>query len=138
MCDVVLNFTTSALALQFYVPWFAITLRCFATRYKHGFRKLNTDEYVFPLCAIVCFVCFLFHFFNPFLRSKFLYSLSPFHYSLYSYDIYFSFLPSIFSSFVLIFSLVSTCIWPPLWSSGQSSWLLTQRSEFDSRCYQIL
>jgi hypothetical protein len=26
---------------------------------------------------------------------------------------------------------------PPLWSSGQSSWLLTQRSGFDSRRYQI-
>jgi hypothetical protein len=28
-------------------------------------------------------------------------------------------------------------VWPPLWSSGQSSWLQIQRSEFDSRCYQI-
>jgi hypothetical protein len=27
--------------------------------------------------------------------------------------------------------------WPPLWSSGQSSWLQIQRSEFDSRRYQI-
>jgi hypothetical protein len=27
---------------------------------------------------------------------------------------------------------------PPLWSSGQSSWLQIQRSEFDSRGYQIL
>jgi hypothetical protein len=26
---------------------------------------------------------------------------------------------------------------PPLWSSGQSSCLQIQRSEFDSRCYQI-
>jgi hypothetical protein len=26
---------------------------------------------------------------------------------------------------------------PPLWSSGQSSWLQIQRSRFDSRCYQI-
>jgi hypothetical protein len=26
---------------------------------------------------------------------------------------------------------------PPLWSSGQSSWLQIQRLEFDSRCYQI-
>jgi hypothetical protein len=26
---------------------------------------------------------------------------------------------------------------PPLWSSGQSSWLLTQRSGFDFRRYQI-
>jgi hypothetical protein len=27
--------------------------------------------------------------------------------------------------------------WPPLWSSGQSSWLQIQTSEFDSRHYQI-
>jgi hypothetical protein len=27
---------------------------------------------------------------------------------------------------------------PPLWSSGQSSWLQIQRSRFDSRRYQIL
>jgi hypothetical protein len=27
--------------------------------------------------------------------------------------------------------------WPPLWSSGQSSWLQIQRSGFDSRRYQI-
>jgi hypothetical protein len=27
---------------------------------------------------------------------------------------------------------------PPLWSSGQSSWLQIQRSGFDSRSYQIL
>jgi hypothetical protein len=27
--------------------------------------------------------------------------------------------------------------WPPLWSSGQSSWLHIQRSRFDSRSYQI-
>jgi hypothetical protein len=26
---------------------------------------------------------------------------------------------------------------PPLWSSGQSSWLQIKRSGFDSRCYQI-
>jgi hypothetical protein len=26
---------------------------------------------------------------------------------------------------------------PPLWSSGQSSWLQMQRSEFDSLSYQI-
>jgi hypothetical protein len=26
---------------------------------------------------------------------------------------------------------------PPLWSSGQSSWLQIQRSGFDSLCYQI-
>jgi hypothetical protein len=28
-------------------------------------------------------------------------------------------------------------IWPPLWSSGQSSWLQIQRSGFDSRGYHI-
>jgi hypothetical protein len=28
-------------------------------------------------------------------------------------------------------------IWPPLWSSGQSSWLQIQRPRFDSRRYQI-
>jgi hypothetical protein len=27
--------------------------------------------------------------------------------------------------------------WPPLWSSCQSSWLLIQRSGFDSRHYQV-
>jgi hypothetical protein len=27
--------------------------------------------------------------------------------------------------------------WPPLWSSGQSSWLQIQRSGFDSQHYQI-
>jgi hypothetical protein len=27
--------------------------------------------------------------------------------------------------------------WPPLWSSGQSSWLQIQGSEFDSGRYQI-
>jgi hypothetical protein len=34
-------------------------------------------------------------------------------------------------------SLLSWEHWPPLWSSGQSSWLYTQRFCFDSRCYQI-
>jgi hypothetical protein len=29
------------------------------------------------------------------------------------------------------------CIRPPLWSSGQSSWLQIQRSGFDSRRYQF-
>jgi hypothetical protein len=28
-------------------------------------------------------------------------------------------------------------VWPPLWSSGQSSWLQIQRSGFDSQRYQI-
>jgi hypothetical protein len=27
--------------------------------------------------------------------------------------------------------------WPPLWASGQSSWLQIQKSRFDSRRYQI-
>jgi hypothetical protein len=30
-----------------------------------------------------------------------------------------------------------TLPWPPLWSSGQSSWLQIQRSRLDSRRYQI-
>jgi hypothetical protein len=42
---------------------------------------------------------------------------------------------------MLIFLLGKQCYftlqWPPLWSSGQSSWLQIQRSRFDSRCYQI-
>jgi hypothetical protein len=29
------------------------------------------------------------------------------------------------------------CTWPPLWSSGQSSWLQIRRPGFDSRNYQI-
>jgi hypothetical protein len=32
---------------------------------------------------------------------------------------------------------VSICMWPPLCSSGQSSWLQIQSSGFDSRRYQI-
>jgi hypothetical protein len=42
-------------------------------------------------------------------------------------------------------ALVYTCLtsvvyldWPPLWSSGQISWLQIQRSGFNSRSYQIL
>jgi hypothetical protein len=31
-----------------------------------------------------------------------------------------------------------SCSWPPLWSSGHSSWLQIQRSGFDSLPYQIL
>jgi hypothetical protein len=38
--------------------------------------------------------------------------------------------PSIFVTRVPVSS-------PPLWSSGQSSWLQIQRSGFDSQCYQI-
>jgi hypothetical protein len=30
----------------------------------------------------------------------------------------------------------SESLWPPLWSSGQSSWLQIRRSGFDSRHYQ--
>jgi hypothetical protein len=34
--------------------------------------------------------------------------------------------------------LLSLCLsWPPLWSSGQGSWLQIQRSKFDSWGYQI-
>jgi hypothetical protein len=34
---------------------------------------------------------------------------------------------------------MSLCLinWPPLWSSGQSSWLQIQGSRFDSRLYKI-
>jgi hypothetical protein len=35
------------------------------------------------------------------------------------------------------FILTMTLLGPPLWSSGHSSWLLTQRSGFDFRRYQI-
>jgi hypothetical protein len=34
--------------------------------------------------------------------------------------------------------LVSRTMWPPLCSSGQSSWLQIQRSGFDYRRYQII
>jgi hypothetical protein len=33
--------------------------------------------------------------------------------------------------------LMSSFLWPPLWSSGYGSWLQIQRSGFDSRRYQI-
>jgi hypothetical protein len=33
------------------------------------------------------------------------------------------------------YNVIST--WPPLWSSGQSSWLQIQGPGFDSRRYQI-
>jgi hypothetical protein len=36
-----------------------------------------------------------------------------------------------------MFKLCSEVNWPPLWSSGQSSWLQIQRSGFDSQQYQI-
>jgi hypothetical protein len=41
--------------------------------------------------------------------------------------------------FLLCYSFIkeSANIWPPLWSSGHSSWLQIQRSRFDSRRYQI-
>jgi hypothetical protein len=35
------------------------------------------------------------------------------------------------------FKYINIGIWPPLWSSGQSSWVQIQRSGFDSQCYQI-
>jgi hypothetical protein len=35
------------------------------------------------------------------------------------------------------YSVCITWNWPPLWSSGQSSWLQNQRPGFDSRGYQI-
>jgi hypothetical protein len=35
------------------------------------------------------------------------------------------------------FSMVNLLARPPLWSSGESSWLQTQRSGVDSRRYQI-
>jgi hypothetical protein len=36
-----------------------------------------------------------------------------------------------------LFFICRLCSWPPLWSSSQSFWLLTQRSGFDSQRYQI-
>jgi hypothetical protein len=41
------------------------------------------------------------------------------------------------TAYILSLSLTSLIIGPPLWSSGQSSWLQSQRSGFDSRHYQI-
>jgi hypothetical protein len=38
---------------------------------------------------------------------------------------------------VLFFTDSVLELWPPLWSSDQSSWLQTQRTGFDSRRYQI-
>jgi hypothetical protein len=35
------------------------------------------------------------------------------------------------------FNLIKCVRWPPLWSSGQSSWLQIQRNGFNSRRYQI-
>jgi hypothetical protein len=37
----------------------------------------------------------------------------------------------------LIFYIYLSTYRPPLWSSGQSSWLQIQRSGFDSRRYEI-
>jgi hypothetical protein len=44
-----------------------------------------------------------------------------------------------FSCFFLyiLFTCMKITVGPPLWSSGQSSWLQIQRSGFDSRRYQI-
>jgi hypothetical protein len=39
--------------------------------------------------------------------------------------------------YVKCFNGYIMCTRPPLWSSGQSSWLQIQRSGFDSRCYQV-
>jgi hypothetical protein len=36
-----------------------------------------------------------------------------------------------------VFLLLLCLSWPPLWSSGQSSWLQILRSGFDSRRYQM-
>jgi hypothetical protein len=44
---------------------------------------------------------------------------------------------TLFSSHDKIFSLSILIAWPPLWSSGQGSWLHIHRSGFDSRRYQI-
>jgi hypothetical protein len=38
---------------------------------------------------------------------------------------------------LLFYVFLEKLPWPPLWSSGQSSWLQIQRSGFDSRCCQI-
>jgi hypothetical protein len=43
---------------------------------------------------------------------------------------------SLFRSTTIEFVIDSTNLWPPLWSSGQSSWLQIQRPGFDSRHYQ--
>jgi hypothetical protein len=36
-----------------------------------------------------------------------------------------------------VFSVIQVSVWPPLWSSGQSSWLQIQRPGFNSWHYQI-
>jgi hypothetical protein len=38
---------------------------------------------------------------------------------------------------ILHFLIVCSVVRPPLWSSGQSSWLQIQRSGFDSQHYQV-
>jgi hypothetical protein len=43
--------------------------------------------------------------------------------------------PQVF--FIISFINGSQYVWPPLWSSGQSSLLQIQKSGFNSRCYQI-
>jgi hypothetical protein len=42
-----------------------------------------------------------------------------------------------FNSICIYYILYACVLWPPLWSSGVSSWLQIQRSRFDSRNYQI-
>jgi hypothetical protein len=44
----------------------------------------------------------------------------------------------IYKSVTMVYSnIIITVLWPPLWSSGQGSWLQIQKSGFDSRHYQI-
>jgi ribosomal protein L37E len=61
--------------------------------------------------------------------------------SPYSVQLYFSFLFFSFFSTTsyFVFTIICMCIWvgrPPLWSSGQSSWLQIRRPGFDSWHYQ--
>jgi hypothetical protein len=44
--------------------------------------------------------------------------------------------PVVIFRVILQLSLSSSCGRPPLWSSGQSSWLQIRRPGFDSRHYQ--
>jgi hypothetical protein len=50
-------------------------------------------------------------------------------------------LPYFFPNYIYSLLYIIYCshfyLWPPLWSSGQSSWLQSQRSGFDSQRYQI-
>jgi hypothetical protein len=42
-----------------------------------------------------------------------------------------------FTEWLFTFTILACGYWPPLWPSGQSSWLQIQSSRFDSWCYQI-